>query len=126
MYFCRFAIFMLSSAQGEAIISITPNCQQNGLNEFTYSSVENTLIDHNPLLIHLVNDPNLVDDPIHSPPFGKSDHETLLSKIQLTFPVTNRKRCRTIQPTNYSDLNRRLDKIDWTGLFQDCVDVKSM
>ncbi|KAL3268636.1 hypothetical protein HHI36_007740 [Cryptolaemus montrouzieri] len=68
-------------------------------------------VNQNPSLLDLVlvNDPSLVHELIHLPPFGRSDLETLLSN-----PVTNRKCCRTIQSTHYPDSNMRLDEIDWT------------
>ncbi|XP_044753367.1 uncharacterized protein LOC123312873 [Coccinella septempunctata] len=79
----------------------------------------------NPSLLDLilVNDPHLIASTEFLPPFGRSDHVTSVSKVQLSIPKSS-KVTKRIKIINYDALNTKLQNIVWSDVLQstDCVE----
>lgn len=82
----------------------------------------------NPSLLDLVlvNDGNLVSSIEQHPPFGKSDHITLRSILQLKFPASCSKSSKTIRITDYRRLYHLVEVIDWSAVLLPVTDVEYM
>nr|CAH7713459.1 unnamed protein product [Callosobruchus chinensis] len=72
-----------------------------------------------------VNDTDFVSDIDYLPPFGKSDHCTLLTKLQFSIVIQPSRLMKNIKRMDYLRLNRCLLEVDWNLLFQ-FLDTQSM
>ena len=78
----------------------------------------------NPSLLDLVftNEPNMIDDLVHSSPLGSSDHEILEFKYKCYVFQNKSKKIKYMFDTgDYSKMNELMD-IDWNERFRNCSD----
>lgn len=66
--------------------------------------------------LFFTSDANILSEINYLPPFGKSDHSTLSTEIQLHIPFPQRNQSKTIRTVNYNGVSADLSSMNWNLL----------